>query len=95
MLLLFFAPQLFTTLHRVSHDQHKNYPHRDPVSVKTPCKVKLLEDMLLGLLPSENPGRPGDPRSPSSPRSPGSPETPGKPGSPLAPERHPRFHKMC
>lgn len=47
-LLLFFAPQLFTTLHCVSHDQHKNYPHRDPVSVKTPCKIKLLEDMLLG-----------------------------------------------
>lgn len=44
-----FLPQsLSTTLHCVSHDQHKSFPHCDPVSVKTPDKVKLLEHVLLG-----------------------------------------------
>lgn len=49
MLLSLFAPQLLpTSLHCVSHDQHKNFPHSDYVSVKTAYKVTLLEYILLG-----------------------------------------------
>lgn len=50
MLLSFSAPLqlLFTTLHCVSHDHQKDFPHCDPVLVKTPYKVKLLEHVMLG-----------------------------------------------